>query len=137
MAIVGMVDSIVAARENGAKFGYAVSANRDLVALGAANVVASTMLSTGSLPVYGSITRKFSLSALFKGSFAGSRLNAFTGARSQMASIITSIVIILSIYFLLPFLYFLPKVDCPGFFGVFELSLGCSGRCYPARCLCS
>jgi len=34
MAIVGIVDSIVAARENGAKYGYAVSANRDLVAMG-------------------------------------------------------------------------------------------------------
>lgn len=34
MAIIGIVDSIVAARENGSKYGYAVSANRDLVAMG-------------------------------------------------------------------------------------------------------
>ena len=33
-AVIGIVDSVVAARENGAKYGYAVSANRDLVALG-------------------------------------------------------------------------------------------------------
>lgn len=66
MAIVGIVDSIVAARENGSKFGYAVSANRDLVALGAANVMASTMLATGSVPVFGSITSestRFSISS--------------------------------------------------------------------------
>lgn len=56
MAIVGIVDSVVAARENGSKYGYAVSANRDLVALGGANVVASSLLSTGSLPVFGSIS---------------------------------------------------------------------------------
>lgn len=42
---------------------------------------------------------------------AGSRLNGLIGSRSQMASIITSIIIILSIYFLLPYLYFLPKVS--------------------------
>ena len=42
---------------------------------------------------------------------AGSRLNGLIGARSQMASIITSICMILSIFFLLPYLYFLPKVS--------------------------
>lgn len=33
-SVVGVVDSIVAARENAAKYGYAVSPNRELVALG-------------------------------------------------------------------------------------------------------
>lgn len=33
-AVVGVVDSIVAARENAAKYGYDVSPNRELVALG-------------------------------------------------------------------------------------------------------
>jgi MFS superfamily sulfate permease-like transporter len=42
----------------------------------------------------------------------GSRLNGLIGARTQMSSIITSIVIVLSIFFLLPYLYFLPKVSC-------------------------
>ena len=41
--------------------------------------------------------------------FSGSRLNGSTGGRTQMSSIITSAVIILSIFFLLPYLYFLPK----------------------------
>ena len=73
MAIIGIVDSIVAARENGSKYGYAVSANRDLVAMGtvdlmsrfshadptgAANIAASTLLTTGSVPAFGSITRE-------------------------------------------------------------------------------
>ncbi|ORY29822.1 sulfate transporter family-domain-containing protein [Naematelia encephala] len=94
-AIMGVVDSMVAARENGAKYGYAVSANRDLVALGATNLSASFLSSSGCIPIFGSITR--------------SRLNGQTGARTQMSSIVTSIVIILAIFFLLPFLEFLPK----------------------------
>ena len=95
MAIVGLVDSIVAGRENAAKYGYAVSANRDLVALGVSNVVASTLTGTGCLPAFGSITR--------------SRLNGMVGARTQMSSLITSVTIVISIFFLLPLLYFLPK----------------------------
>jgi len=42
MAIIGIVDSIVAARENGSKYGYAVSANRDLVAMGMSSVKSTT-----------------------------------------------------------------------------------------------
>ncbi|KAI9632716.1 sulfate transporter family-domain-containing protein [Dioszegia hungarica] len=93
-AVVGMVDSIVAARENGSKYGYAVGPNRELVALGAANLVSSCMVATGSIPIFGSITR--------------SRLNGATGARTQIASAITAVIMIGSI-FLLPWLYFLPK----------------------------
>ncbi|RXK40370.1 endoplasmic reticulum protein [Tremella mesenterica] len=94
-AVVGIVDSVVAARENGAKYGYPVAPNRELVALGAANLSAAFVTGTGSVPVFGSITR--------------SRLNGSIGGRTQMSSMITSATIILSIYFLLPYLYFLPK----------------------------
>jgi MFS superfamily sulfate permease-like transporter len=55
-AVVGIVDSVVAARENGSKYGYAVSPNRELVALGTANLGASLMAATGGIPVFGSIT---------------------------------------------------------------------------------
>ncbi|WVN84882.1 uncharacterized protein L203_100018 [Cryptococcus depauperatus CBS 7841] len=94
-AVVGVVDSIVAARENASKYGYAVSPNRELVALGAANLSASFIVGTGAVPVFGSITR--------------SRLNGQIGSRTQMASIITSISILSTIFFLLPLLYYLPK----------------------------
>jgi MFS superfamily sulfate permease-like transporter len=56
--VVGIVDSIVAARENGSKYGYPVSPNRELVALGAANLAGSIMAATGAIPVFGSITRE-------------------------------------------------------------------------------
>ncbi|KAE8539601.1 hypothetical protein D1P53_003535 [Cryptococcus gattii VGV] len=94
-AVVGVVDSIVAARENASMYGYAVSPNRELVALGASNLVGSSIVGTGAIPVFGSITR--------------SRLNGQIGSRTQMASIITSICMIFSIFFLLPYLYYLPK----------------------------
>jgi MFS superfamily sulfate permease-like transporter len=123
-----MVDSIVAARENGSKFGYAVGPNRELVALGmcaptrvycaadlsgAANLVSSCMVGTGSIPIFGSITRTYQAvaSCLRPASSLrpGSRLNGATGARTQIASAITACIMIGSI-FLLPWLYFLPKV---------------------------
>ena len=56
-AIVGIVDSIVAARENGTKYGYPVGPNRELVALGAANLTSSLFVHTGCVPVFGSVTR--------------------------------------------------------------------------------
>jgi MFS superfamily sulfate permease-like transporter len=55
ISVAGFLDSIVAAKQNGARFGYSISPNRELVALGAANLVAS--LVPGTLPAYGSITR--------------------------------------------------------------------------------
>lgn len=90
------------------------------IILGASNLVGSSIVGTGAIPVFGSITRQ-SLSPLhpllFKGCrliqlriFSGSRLNGQIGSRTQMASIITSICMIFSIFFLLPYLYYLPKV---------------------------
>ncbi|GMK59887.1 hypothetical protein CspeluHIS016_0901040 [Cutaneotrichosporon spelunceum] len=95
MALVGVVDSMVSARENATKYSYAVHPNRELVAYGATNLVASTLTATGCLPVFGSPTR--------------SRLNGETGGRTQMASLITSALVLLSIFFVIPWLYFLPR----------------------------
>ncbi|KAH7098285.1 sulfate permease [Auriculariales sp. MPI-PUGE-AT-0066] len=93
IAVVGFLDSIVAAKQTAARLGYSVSPNRELVALGASNIVAAFI--PGTLPAYGSITR--------------TRLNADIGAKSQMTSIVCSSVILVATYFLLPLLYFLPK----------------------------
>lgn len=59
MAVVGVVDSMVAARENAAKYGYPVSPNRELVALGASNLAASVITGCGTFPIFGSLTRKW------------------------------------------------------------------------------
>lgn len=93
LCICGLVDSIVAAKGEAARFHYSISANRELVALGAANIATSFII--GDMPAYGSITR--------------SRLNASTGARTPMASIITGLSIIAASYLFLDYLFFLPK----------------------------
>ncbi|KAJ7687551.1 sulfate anion transporter [Mycena olivaceomarginata] len=93
IAVVGFLDSIVAAKQNASRFGYTISPNRELVALGASNLVASFV--PGTLPAWGSITR--------------SRINGDVGARTQMASLVCSAVVLLATFFLLPWLYYLPK----------------------------
>ncbi|KAF7304704.1 Sulfate anion transporter [Mycena kentingensis (nom. inval.)] len=93
ITVVGFLDSIVAAKQNAARFGYSISPNRELVALGASNLASSFV--PGTLPAFGSITR--------------SRINGDVGGRTQMASIVCSLVVLLAIFFLLPILYFLPK----------------------------
>ncbi|KAG8917829.1 hypothetical protein FRC01_002180, partial [Tulasnella sp. 417] len=92
MAVAGYIDSVVAAKQNAARFGYSISPNRELVALGAGNLMASFL--PGTMPGYGAITR--------------SKINADCGAQSQMASLITSSLVILAIVFLLPALHYLP-----------------------------
>jgi len=54
----------VSAKQNSARFGYSISPNRELVALGASNLVASFI--PGTLPAYGSITRYFSVAFVAK-----------------------------------------------------------------------
>ncbi|KDQ56404.1 hypothetical protein JAAARDRAFT_36572 [Jaapia argillacea MUCL 33604] len=92
ISIVGFLDSIVAAKQNAARFGYSISPNRELVALGAGNLMGSFV--PGTLPAFGSITR--------------SRINGDVGGRTQMASIVCSSVVLLATFFLLPMLYYLP-----------------------------
>ena len=55
ITIVGFLDSIVAAKQNGDRFGHPISPNRELVALGAANLAGSFV--PGTLPAFGSIVR--------------------------------------------------------------------------------
>ncbi|KAI0667113.1 sulfate anion transporter [Trametes maxima] len=93
ISVVGFLDSIVAAKQNAGRFGYSISPNRELVALGAGNIVGAFV--PGTLPAYGSITR--------------SKLNGDLGGRTQMASLVCSTVVLLATFFLLPWLYYLPK----------------------------
>lgn len=54
-AVMGFLDSIVSAKQNAAKFQHTISPNRELVALGVANLAGSFL--PGTLPAAGSITR--------------------------------------------------------------------------------
>ncbi|KZT22517.1 sulfate permease [Neolentinus lepideus HHB14362 ss-1] len=91
-SVIGYLDSIVSAKQNAGRFGYSISPNRELVALGAGNLMGSFV--PGTLPAFGSITR--------------SRINGEVGGRTQMASLICSAIVLLATFFLLPLLYHLP-----------------------------
>ena len=93
IAVIGFLDSIVSAKQNADKYGHSISPNRELVALGAGNI--SGAFVPGTLPAHGSITR--------------SKLNGDLGGRTQMASLVTSTLVLLATFFLLPWLYYLPK----------------------------
>ena len=71
--------------------GMSLSANRELVALGVANVVGGCFM---ALPAFGGYGR--------------SKVNASTGGKTPMSSIFLSIITVLCILFLLPYFYYLP-----------------------------
>lgn len=92
-SVMGFLDSIVSAKQNATRFQYSISPNRELVALGVANLAGSFV--PGALVAAGSITK--------------SRISGDVGARTQMASLVCSGVVLLATFFLLPWLYYLPK----------------------------
>lgn len=55
VTVIGFLDSIVAAKQNGDRFGHPISPNRELVALGTANLAGSFI--PGTLPAFGGIVR--------------------------------------------------------------------------------
>lgn len=63
------------------------------------------------MPIFGSLTREYCFAT--RTDTTGSRLNGQIGARTQMASMITAILLILAALFLLPYLWFLPRVSGP------------------------
>lgn len=92
-AVLGFLDSIIAAKQNGARYRHAISPNRELVALGVANLTGSFI--PGTPPAFGAITR--------------TRINGDVGARSQLSSLVAAALILFATFFLLPWLYYLPN----------------------------
>ena len=99
IALLGFFESSVAAkslREGDPKIGEGIqgmslSPNRELVALGAANLVGGCFM---ALPAFGGYGR--------------SKVNASTGGRTPMSSIFLSLITIVCVLFLLPYFYYLP-----------------------------
>ncbi|KAI8886792.1 hypothetical protein K501DRAFT_321681 [Backusella circina FSU 941] len=106
IAIFGFVESIAIAKIYSSNHNYSVSANRELVALGVANVFGGLFQ---GIPACGSISR--------------SKINDKAGARTQMASLITAFIVILAIKNLLPYFHYLPKVVLSAIIFVTVLSL--------------
>ncbi|RMJ23224.1 Sulfate transporter [Aspergillus sp. HF37] len=111
IALLGFFESSVAAKglgegpRDGVK-GMSVSANRELVALGVANSVGGCFM---ALPAFGGYGR--------------SKVNASTGAKSPMSNILLSVITLICILVLLPYLYYLPKAVLCSLISVIAFSL--------------
>ncbi|KAJ2369806.1 hypothetical protein H4S02_000295 [Coemansia sp. RSA 2611] len=92
ITMIGVVESVIVAREYAGRNHYAVSSNRELVALGVSNAVGSTFR---AYPAFGSLSR--------------SKLNDRAQAKSQLSGVITALLVIASLLGLLPYLYHLPR----------------------------
>ncbi|KAF1912814.1 high affinity sulfate transporter 1 [Ampelomyces quisqualis] len=98
IALLGFFESSVAAKSLGGgdpnKDGVTmpISANRELIALGTANITGGLFM---ALPAFGGYGR--------------SKVNASTGGLTPMSSIFLSIITILCTVFMLPYFYYLPK----------------------------
>ena len=92
VSILGFFETIVAGKTLGTQFNYTVSPNREMIALGIANISNSFF---GALPVFASYSR--------------SKINISSGGRTQMSGLICAIVVVLAMVFLMPAFYYLPK----------------------------
>ena len=96
IALLGFFESSVAAKSLGEGShelkGVTLSPNRELVALGVANLVGGCFM---ALPAFGGYGR--------------SKVNASTGGTTPMSSILLSVITIICVLFLLPYFYYLPK----------------------------
>ncbi|KAI8337418.1 sulfate transporter family-domain-containing protein [Chlamydoabsidia padenii] len=106
IAIIGFVESIVIAKTYSSRHNYSVSANRELVALGIANIASGLFQ---GIPAYGSVAR--------------SKINDRAGASTQMAGLISGLVALMAILVLLPYFYYLPKTVLSAIIFVAVLSL--------------
>ncbi|KAI9172548.1 putative sulfate transporter [Paramyrothecium foliicola] len=95
IALLGFFESSVAAKSLGGSenvHDIQLSANREMIALGTANFVGACFM---SLPAFGGYGR--------------SKVNKSAGGKTPMSSVFLSMIALLSILFLLPYFYFLPK----------------------------
>ncbi|KAI0908279.1 putative sulfate transporter [Ustulina deusta] len=95
IGMLGFFESSVAAKSLGDTDvieGMQLSPNRELIALGAANMIGACFM---SLPGFGGYGR--------------SKVNKSTGGKTPMSSIFVSIITVICILFLLPWFYYLPK----------------------------
>ncbi|KAI0856085.1 putative sulfate transporter [Xylaria cubensis] len=95
IGMLGFFESSVAAKSLGDADvieGMQLSPNRELIALGTANLIGACFM---ALPAFGGYGR--------------SKVNKSTGGKSPMSSIILSLITVICILFLLPWFYYLPK----------------------------
>ncbi|SMR62748.1 unnamed protein product [Zymoseptoria tritici ST99CH_3D1] len=86
--------------------GMTVSSNRELVALGIANLIGGTFM---AIPAFGGYGR--------------SKVNASTGGKTPMSSIFLSLITVICTLFLLPYFYYIPKGVLSAMITVVSISL--------------
>ncbi|SPO01524.1 related to sulphate transporter proteins [Cephalotrichum gorgonifer] len=109
IALLGFFESTVTAKSLGGSTEFPdmqLSANRELVALGAANLVGGCFM---SLPAFGG--------------YGKSKVKAATGGKSPMACVFLSVIALLTILFIVPYMYYLPKPVLSSMISVVALSL--------------
>ncbi|WP_069132054.1 SulP family inorganic anion transporter [Rhodohalobacter halophilus] len=92
ISLVSYMESIAVAKAIANKHGYKVDANKELIALGAANIG-------------GSFFQAFPTT----GGFSRTAVNDQSGANTTIASIISAVIIALTVLFLTPLFYYLPS----------------------------
>lgn len=92
IGLVGYVESISIAKTLANRRRETIDANQELIALGAANLAAAA---SGAMPVAGGLSRTV--------------VNFNAGARTQMASIITAVLVALAAWLFSPLLQHVPK----------------------------
>ncbi|RUS31294.1 sulfate transporter family-domain-containing protein [Jimgerdemannia flammicorona] len=103
ISILGFVESIVISKTYSSKHNYSVSPNRELIAMGVANIMGGLFQ---GIPAFGSV-----------------KINDRAGARTQLAGFIAGVIALLAIFFLLPYFYYLPKAVLSSIIFVAVLSL--------------
>lgn len=93
LALIAFMEAISIAKALEEKSGGKVNPNKELIALGSSNMV-------------GSLFSSFSVT----GGFSRSAVNSSAGARTPLAGVISSMVILCTLLFLTDLFYFLPKV---------------------------
>ena len=106
MALVGFAQTVSVGKSLGNKYGYDIDANRELAALGLANISSS-------------VSQGYAVS----GSLGRSALNATAGARTPLAAIVTALCVLLIAVFLTPLFTYLPNVALAAILVVSSLRL--------------
>jgi len=91
IAILGMLEAVSISKSLAAKSGQRIDSNQELIAMGSANIANSLF---GAMP--GSA------------SFARSAVNIHSGAQTQVAALISSVVVLAALFFVSPLINYIP-----------------------------
>ncbi|XP_051765668.1 sodium-independent sulfate anion transporter [Ctenopharyngodon idella] len=92
--LMGVLESIAIAKAFGSKNNYRIDANQELFAIGLTNIMGSFV---SAYPV--------------TGSFGRTAVNSQTGVSTPAGGIVTGIIVLLSLAFLMPLFFFIPKAS--------------------------